>query len=91
MNEENLLQRITDVSNNVRLSDLQGFCRHSKRQIVKCYNKANFQLPAYFNKHFIYTYMKLYFFKRQNDNHLLTNGHLFFKRDKIYQPHSIEF
>lgn len=59
MNEENLLQRITDACNSVRLSDLQGFCRHSKRQIVKCYNKTNFQLAAYFNKHFTYTYMKI--------------------------------
>lgn len=42
MNEENLSQKIADACNNVRLSDLQGFCRHSKRQIVNCYNKTNF-------------------------------------------------
>jgi transposase len=42
MNEENLSQRITDACNNVHLSDLQGFCRHSKRQNINCYNKTNF-------------------------------------------------
>jgi transposase len=42
MNEENLSQRIADACNNVRLSDLHGFCRYSKRQIINCYNKSNF-------------------------------------------------
>lgn len=45
-NEENLLQRIADACKNVRLSDLYGFCRNSKRQIINCYNKIKFQLAA---------------------------------------------
>lgn len=42
MNEENLSQRIADACNNVRLSDLHGFYRHSKRQIINCYDKTKF-------------------------------------------------
>lgn len=34
MNEENLSQSLADACNNVRLSDLHKFCRHSKRQII---------------------------------------------------------
>jgi transposase len=42
MNEENLSQRIADACNDVRFSDLQGFSRHSKEQIINCYNKTSF-------------------------------------------------
>lgn len=38
--KENLSQRIADACENVLVSDLQGFCRHSKRQIINCYNKT---------------------------------------------------
>ncbi|CEG71568.1 hypothetical protein RMATCC62417_07282 [Rhizopus microsporus] len=37
MNEENLCSRITDACNDILISDLNGFCNHSKRQIVNCY------------------------------------------------------
>ncbi|KAG1054893.1 hypothetical protein G6F43_003114 [Rhizopus delemar] len=42
MNEEEPSQRIPDASNNVRLDDLHGFCRHSKRQIINFCNKTKF-------------------------------------------------
>ncbi|KAG1607144.1 hypothetical protein G6F46_012510 [Rhizopus delemar] len=42
MNEENLSSRITDACNDILISDLNGFCNHSKRQIVNCYNKTPF-------------------------------------------------
>ncbi|RCH85203.1 hypothetical protein CU097_008583 [Rhizopus azygosporus] len=42
MNEENLCSRITDACNDILISDLNGFCNHSKRQIVNCYNKTPF-------------------------------------------------
>lgn len=34
--EEILSDRIADASNDVLISDLYGFCNHSKRQIIKC-------------------------------------------------------
>ncbi|KAG1470494.1 hypothetical protein G6F56_002655 [Rhizopus delemar] len=42
INEENLSQRIAEACNNVRFSDLEGVCGHSKRQIINCNNKTNF-------------------------------------------------
>jgi transposase len=42
MSEENLSSRIGDACNNVLISDLYSFCSHSKRQIIKCYNKTPF-------------------------------------------------
>ncbi|KAI9031955.1 hypothetical protein CLU79DRAFT_693845, partial [Phycomyces nitens] len=46
MNEENLSSRITDACNDILISDLSGFCNHSKRQIVNFYIKtlSNIQL-----------------------------------------------
>ena len=37
MTEETLSQRIADAYNNVRISDLRGFCGHSKRHITYCH------------------------------------------------------
>lgn len=42
MSEENLSQRIAERCDQVRVSDLQGFCGHSKRQIINCYIKTKF-------------------------------------------------
>ncbi|KAG1284079.1 hypothetical protein G6F60_007919 [Rhizopus arrhizus] len=42
MSEENLSSRIGDACNAVLISDLYSFCSHSKRQIIKCYNKTPF-------------------------------------------------
>lgn len=42
MNEENLSSRITDACNDISVSDLYGFCNHSKHQIINCYNKTQF-------------------------------------------------
>jgi hypothetical protein len=36
---ETLSTRIADACNEVYLSNLAGFVGHSKRQIIKCYNK----------------------------------------------------
>ncbi|CEP17565.1 hypothetical protein [Parasitella parasitica] len=40
--EENLSDRIADACNDVLISDLYGFCNHSKRQINRCYKKTPF-------------------------------------------------
>jgi transposase len=37
MTEETLSQRIADAYNNVHVSDLRGFCGHSKRHITYCH------------------------------------------------------
>lgn len=42
MTEETLSQRIADACNNVRVSDLCGFCGHSKRHITYCRDKIHF-------------------------------------------------
>lgn len=42
MTEENLSSRIADACNDIHFSDLYGFCDHSKRQIINCYNKTPF-------------------------------------------------
>ena len=42
MTEENLYNRIADACNDVLISDLYGFCSHSKRQIINCFNKTPF-------------------------------------------------
>ena len=42
MTEENLSSRIADACNDVLISDLYGFCSHSKRQIINCFNKTPF-------------------------------------------------
>lgn len=47
INEENLSQRIVDACNNIRISDLQRFCRHFKRQIMKCFDKTSFEFAPF--------------------------------------------
>ncbi|KAG1396024.1 hypothetical protein G6F60_009883 [Rhizopus arrhizus] len=42
MTEETLSQRIADACNNVRVSDLCGFCGHSKHHITYCRDKIHF-------------------------------------------------
>ncbi|CEP19257.1 hypothetical protein [Parasitella parasitica] len=42
MTEETLFQRIADACNNVRVSDLRGFCSHLKRHITYCRDKIHF-------------------------------------------------
>ncbi len=42
MTEETISQRIADACNNVRVSDLRGFCSHSKRHISYCRDKIHF-------------------------------------------------
>lgn len=42
MTEENLSSTVTDACNDVLNSDLYGFCSHSKRQIVNCFNRTPF-------------------------------------------------
>jgi transposase len=45
--EENLSDRIADACNDVLISDLYGFCNHSKRQIIKCYKKHHSNIYIY--------------------------------------------
>ncbi|RCH80041.1 hypothetical protein CU098_006889 [Rhizopus stolonifer] len=42
MTEKTLSQRIADACDNVRVSDLRGFCGHSKRHITYCQDKIHF-------------------------------------------------
>ncbi|KAG0777346.1 hypothetical protein G6F22_011935 [Rhizopus arrhizus] len=42
MKEETLSSRIGDACNNVRFSDLYGFCLHSKHQIINCFKRTPF-------------------------------------------------
>ncbi|KAI8370261.1 hypothetical protein BD560DRAFT_329508, partial [Blakeslea trispora] len=42
MTEENLFSRIADACNDMLISNLYGFCSHSKRQIIKCFIKTPF-------------------------------------------------
>ncbi|KAG1446980.1 hypothetical protein G6F46_011592 [Rhizopus delemar] len=58
MSGENLSSRIGDACNDVLISDLYSFCSHSKRQIIKCYNKHRS------NMH-VFLLNKCLFFKRQ--------------------------
>jgi transposase len=42
MKEGTLSSRISDACNDVRFSDLYGFCFHSKHQIINCFKRTPF-------------------------------------------------
>lgn len=42
MDMDDLSQRIADACNNVRFSNIRGFCSQSKRHISNCRDKAEF-------------------------------------------------